>query len=443
MSGDGSIISLNAVGPQDAYLDGKERLFTDQFIHPTKAAIGQRTVNLPGSSFVGQRITIELKPKEFGDLISNMHLKCALPGLPVNTVAFHPYGYTDQLGRAILKSVELYADGQLIEQLTDDWYIIRDQLFLDADEKTAMNSCINGGAVILSNSTTVSTVCNSNIDMIIPLDFFFCRRHSHFKKNRERLDKPYLPFCAMYNQKVYVVIEFNQWSWFSNYPTALEFVSTPQLIIEEIYLSDIERTYFRSQKHVFKVNKVKKESILPVNDGTNSQFRLPLTAAFPVTLLVWFVRKRSYETDSRYYDARYNFGYTTDFISSSINYTYFNGLTSKFIDILKNAQITLNGTDILTSYATGIYFSYKVPLESGLTVPLKNMYMYSFGLNPKEYNQGGFIDFSKLKSQLTTLTLTFNPDYAVEINQLYSMYVYYYGYTTLTIQDGYSRIADI
>jgi hypothetical protein len=372
-----------------------------------------------------------------------MHLKCSLPALPVSNIYFNPYGYTDQIGRAIIKKVSLFAYGQLIEELTDDWYIIRDQIFLDADERLSMNSCINGGANLLSTSTTVSSVCNSQIDMMIPLDFFFCRRHSHFENNKQRLDKPFLPMCAMWNQRVYVVIEFNEWSWFCNYPTKLDLVGQPQLIVEEVYLSEEERAYFKSKPHEFKVNKVKKEAVLSVADGSNNAFRVPLTAAFPVSLLLWAVKRKSYETNTRFYDARYSFGYTTDFITSSVNYTNFTGLRSQYIDILSSAQITLNNIDILSTFATGLYFSFKVPMDSGLTVPIKNIYMYSFGLTPKEYTQGGYIDFSKLKSNITRLTINFNPAYAVELQSQYNMFVYYYGYTTLSIADGYARIASL
>jgi hypothetical protein len=247
----------------------------------------------------------------------------------------------------------------------------------------------------------------------------------------------------MWNQKVYIEIEFNQWSWFSNYTPAQDFVGTPQLIVEEIYLSDEERAFFMSKPHEFRVNKVKRESVLSVSDGSNNAFTVPLTAAFPVSLLLWVVRRKSYEINPKFYDARYSYGYTTDFISSSVNYTNFDGIRSRFIDILDSAQITLNNIDILSTYATGLYFSYKVPLDSGLTVPIKNIYMYSFGLTPKEYTQGGYIDFSKLKSNITRLTINFNPDLATELRSQYNMYVYYYGYTTLSIQDGYARIASL
>jgi hypothetical protein len=208
--GTGSVLALDAVGKQDSFFHNEnmaDSMWDPTYTQSTNFAITQRIVPLPGSVWIDHEVALEIIPKSAGDMISNMHLKCSLPALPPGNV------YTDQLGRAILKQVDFLIDGQIIESLNDDWYIVRDQLFLDADEKNAMAKCINGGysegTLSLQNNTP-------RVDMIIPLDFFFCRRHSRYKKHRERLDKPYFPTCAVYNQKLYLKIKFQPWSWFSN-----------------------------------------------------------------------------------------------------------------------------------------------------------------------------------------------------------------------------------
>jgi hypothetical protein len=208
--GTGSVLALDAVGKQDEFFHNEtmaDSMWDPTYTQSTNFAITQRIVPLPGSVWIDHEVALEIIPKSAGDMISNIHLKCSLPPLPPGNV------YTDQLGRAIIKQVDFMIDGQVIESLNDDWYIVRDQLFLDADEKNAMAKCINGGysegTLSLQNNTP-------RIDMIIPMDFFFCRRHSRYKKHRERLDKPYFPTCALYNQKLYLKIKFQPWSWFSN-----------------------------------------------------------------------------------------------------------------------------------------------------------------------------------------------------------------------------------
>ena len=208
--GTGSVLALDAIGKQDTYLYNEkleDSRWDPSYTQSTNFAITQRTVTLPGSNWINHEIKVEFIPKSCGDMFSNMHLQCSLPALPPGNV------YTDQIGRAIFSQVDFLIDGQVIESLNDDWYILRDQLFLDADEKNAMAQAINGGY----SEGTLSTLSSTpQIDMIIPLDFFFCRRHSRYKKHRERLDRPYFPTCALYNQKIYLNFKFQPWSWFSN-----------------------------------------------------------------------------------------------------------------------------------------------------------------------------------------------------------------------------------
>jgi hypothetical protein len=572
-------------------------------------------------------------------------------------------------------------DGQVIESLNDDWYILRDQLFLDADEKNAMAKAINAG---YTEGTLSALSQTPQIDMIIPLDFFFCRRHSRYKKHRERLDKPYFPMCAIYNQRVYLKIVFQKWNWFSNsiadvrtgtvnlstpvvfdsnnqatltvspvssfnsgmfisglpivdqrllittvdtannqinvistvqsspmffplsigftqvnktltipsstiyagttstftlnnttgiypgmlmtgcsdysknlfflgkvfvqskttstvtvtydyqeprlnnrgqtmgvqfidsatrefrqtfsgpipagtsytftmaispsnpvqtgmvvtglpgitgtatvtgvtglnvsvsftnqtpdasvwnYPVTIanqtDFIEPPQLIIEEVQLTDEERQYIRTTPRRLIVNRAVKKPPLFLDQGTSGQVSIGIGASFPVTMMAWFIRKSDFETSNRYVDSRYSYGYTTKYINASTPITFFNGVKLNYIDLINNAQISLSGNDILSKIAGGLYFTMKQPFDHALSIPTKSIYVYAFGLNPKEYNQGGFLDFSPLNASTTTLSLEFNPDYATELAKSFSLYVFYYGYTIIEIKDGFGRL---
>ena len=140
--GTGSVLALDAIGKQDTYLYNEkleDSRWDPSYTQSTNFAITQRTVTLPGSNWINHEIKVEFIPKSCGDMFSNMHLQCSLPALPPGNV------YTDQIGRAIFSQVDFLIDGQVIESLNDDWYILRDQLFLDADEKNAMAQAINGG----------------------------------------------------------------------------------------------------------------------------------------------------------------------------------------------------------------------------------------------------------------------------------------------------------
>ena len=424
----GSVLALNAIGPQEEHLllqDFSKSQWNPDFKRYTNSVMYQRVIPFPPPNpyYQGQTIQIELLPTELGHLLSNMYLKVTMPALPAGAQ------YTAQIGRALIKQVDLLVNETVIETLYDDWYIIRDQLFLDADEQVGMFQAVGGSNV----NSQVAT------DYIIPLEFFFCRRKSHNDQDDERLRRPYFPLCAMWNQRLYVRFTFQPNTWWCNVaaPHTTDLV-LPKLVTEEILLENAEKLYYTNTPLKYIVNRVKKESTLTFSAG-NPQ--LQLTASFPVQTLVWFFRNKNYEdvTTGLYADSRYNYGYTTQYIQTGVQLNFPSGV-SNYVDVIDTAKITLNNVDILSTFQGSLYYTFKQPLEHGLSIPSKSIYSYSFGLTPKEYNQGGYLNFSKLNSQTTTLTLVFNPSYTSQISQGYNLYMFYYGYTLLEFQGGFARL---
>ena len=84
------------------------------------------------------------------------------------------------VGRALISKAEFLINGEVIESLTDDWYIIHDQLYLDADERLGLYQLVSNGTP--EGSDVVSA---SQIDLMIPLDFFFCHRFTHKRMRRK------------------------------------------------------------------------------------------------------------------------------------------------------------------------------------------------------------------------------------------------------------------
>ena len=236
------------------------------------------------------------------------------------------------------------------------------------------------------------------------------------------------------------VVNMSVWQAPITIKNLTDFVEAPRVIFEEIQLTDEERQYIKTKPRRLVVNHVIKEPPLYFEQGTNGQITLNIGANFPVTFMCWFIRRTDFESLTRYVDSRYSYGYTTKYINAATPITFFNGVKFNYIDLINSAQISLNGNPILSKLGGGVYFTMKQPLDHALSIPTKSMYIYSFGLNPKEYNQGGFMDFSPLNSSTTTLTLEFNPAYATELAKAFSLYMFYYGYTVMEIKDGFGRL---
>jgi hypothetical protein len=422
--GTGAITALAAIGPQDNYMYGGESKWTPRISQHTPFVITQRLTNPLRNieGFLGNTVQVDILPRECGDLISNMYLKCSLPALPSG------YYYTELIGRAIIKKAEFIVDGEVYESITDDWYIINDQLTLDADEKLGMYQLVSNGT---PENTNVSAV--SQLNLLVPLEFFFCRRFTHMRENK----KPYFPMCALTNSTISVRFTFNKATWITNAPTEIDLIK-PQLLIEEITLSPAERMYYRSGPLRFRVPRVWKEAVQPFSGGVS---RLNLTADFKVSMMVWFIRNKAYENESSsYYESRYSYGYTTKYIVSATPVTFFNGVQLRYVDTIDYATMYLNNNNILSNFPGGLYYTFKQAIDHGLSIPTKSMYMYCFSEKPLQYNHdGGSLDFSKLNSQTTHLDIKFLEEYASQIQADYSLNLYYYGYVNLEIANGLIR----
>jgi hypothetical protein len=420
--------ALYAVGPQENYTQGKDdTIWNSSWPQHSNFVLYQQYIPIQGTKFLGQTITIELRPKELGDLLCNMYFTCQLPALTSTSNI-----YTNQVGRALIAQCDFMINDTIVETVYDDWFFIKDQTFLDADEQTSMFYAVNGGS-------SASLSPTSNVSVYVPLEFFFCRRHSHLNKGRERLRRPYFPLCALKNQFFYIRIQFQPWVWISNdRGVAYQDIINPALVLEQVKLTQVEKMYYQSTKLRYIVNRLKKESVLSFNSFTP---QLQLTASFPVQLLVWFFRNKKYETvtSTLYNDVRYEYGFTTKYVQTSIVLPFVSQ-TTYFVDPVNSFKILLNNTDITSVFQGSLYYAFKQPMEHNLSIPAKNMYMYSFGLNPKEYNAGGYINFSKLNSQTTTLQIVLNQQYATQVSQGYNLYLFYYGYTVLEFEGGSARL---
>ena len=432
----GGVLSLDAIGPQEEYIANvssfHESQWSPEYPQYTNAVTYQQyfpVVQNFSNTFIQPAVsgiaTVELRPSEQGDLFSNMHLQVSLPALPSGN------SYTNQIGRALIQQVDFIINETVIETIYDDWLVIKDQTFLDYDEQIGMFNQVNGGQANQNLSPSAP------LPLLIPLEFFFCRRHSHENKKRERLRRPFFPVCALWaGQRLYVRFTFRPQYWFTNYPGPIDLIK-PLLVVESVLLTPQERIYYRNTPLRYIVPIVKKESTTQYQQGT---VNMNLTANFPVQLLVWFIRNKAYESTSpAYFDVRYLYGYATQYISTAVPLTFPSG-SAQYLDAIETVKVTVNNVDILDTFANGPYTSFLQPMQHGLSVPQKNIYMYSFGLNITEYNQGGYLNFSKLNSQTSNLTITFLPAYRNAIAD-YSLYLFYYGYSILEFNGGFAAVS--
>jgi hypothetical protein len=412
MDGLASVLSLYAEGPQNKFFVDDKKKPVNDYVPYSNYSIDQTTYKLPknGNTYLDSDIVFKLSPKEIpGDLLCNAYLKCTLPNIFSNS-------YSDQIGRALLKSVTLSVNDIELETIDSDWFIIRDQLFLDDNEKITLSNVINNGAQNLLNEYRGGTV-----DLIIPLEFFFCRRYSPGKS----VYKPYFPVCSITRQNLYFKFSFQKLSLISSASDFTDIVGTPEFILEHIKLTDIERVYFKTKQNII-INKIYKDVPKKIDNVVSS---INLTASFPVSIITWFIRRKINLSNQLFFTRYFDYTYITS-----------DNITLSDVDIFEYLKLYINNEEITDNQPGLKYYKYLQPLLCNLSTPVKDIYMYSFSTSPSEYNKGGYVDFSKVDSNTSILTFKIKPSLIRDLSQNYELNMYYYGYNELILENGTCRV---
>ena len=412
--GEAAVLSLNAIGGQDTYLDGDDgSLFNYKTTQHSNFTIFQRSIKVEKLAGVnnwpfGQTVQVRMKPQSMGDLMCNMYIKMSLPRLP-DAESRVPGKYCDQIGKSLLNKATFRVDEYELENIHGDWMFIYDELYRTEEEKDALKDLVNGGANVGELNSS------GPIDVYIPIPFFFCRKHNTGDTDNKLIFdnyfKPYFPLCAVHKQELFFNFEFNPIGFFTNSSqTTSERNSKPleiprfELVIEEVTLSPIERGYLVNNKQTIMTELVRRQSTIdiPINDP---EIKNNLVPNIPVKCLHWFFRRDEFEVDaltnpiqtSLLYQNRHNF---SSVVTSNLETQLSNPIMTDaqlFIDGLQNLGFMgkTNGSDN--------YFKFQVPLKCSLSAPKRNIYTYSFALKPKEPTPSGTVNFSQLNSDKTFL----------------------------------------
>lgn len=429
MAGTGAKIALKAVGKQETFLEDLDQNFKNslwnykpvQHTHFTPFFKSRSLYrNSPESSNwpFGQTITFNINPKTSGDILLNCYLKLKLPALPNGKT------YCDQIGRAIIDKVSFRVGETVLQTTPTDWGIIHDEMYLDESDRYGARFLVNAGQA--PDTLPTSGVSQKEVPLYIPLHLFFSRTSTILPGNWYNNDstgsetnvadtfRPPFYTCACTNQQIYVEVTLNPITFFTNADNV--FVDKIQLVTEEATLSPEEVSYYKNNKlsiiynTVFRQPKYNldysngvKNSTSPLPTGCPHAYKDQLVTNLPVKAFHWFFRDQRYEntSDPTYFLNRFNFS-SNPSSTASTEYLY---------EVLSDASIYTNGEKQLGFFESGgqpyttttgaNYYKYVQSYIHGFTVPRRNIYNYSFSLNPREPSPSGSLDFSVMNSSKT------------------------------------------
>lgn len=456
-AGTGAVLSLDAIGKQDDYLLGKESFFKYRPREHTNFSsyYNRYEVLKPGDDTgwpFTKKIAFKLNPKTSGDLIAGMYLRFTLPAIVENpdepiVGSIDNIFYSKNVGYAAIKEVKFEVEGEEFEKLTTDYMILHKELYSSDSEENSINNLVNNG------NTRIEPVFEADYPLTcyVPLPFFFTRKRD---KGIQDDYRPYFFLSACYNQEVRVVVEFNPITFFTGQlvnkspsgdaiPEGLFRLITMDkvtLVTEEILLSPEERHHYLTTKQLSVIDVssrnpsatyVKNPDIIPNNPfgGYGSQsvqtdsttttqyFKTQLINSNMVKAIHWFFRNIDFtEINNTTFTAgfvnRFNFSNNLIKIDTSLDdITFF---PENLYPIMAEASIQINGAQMLSF--TGMssvrkdwrgfgsdYYKYVESYKSDFRTPEKNIYTYSFSLDPRKMYPSGSLNFGALDSQKTLI----------------------------------------
>lgn len=124
---------------------------------------------------------------------------------------------------------------------------------------------------------------------------------------------------------------------------------------------------------------------------------------------------------------RFNFSSNVDFDDQL---TFFN-------PIMRDASFYINGTRLPNVTNTNHnYYKYLIPYRMRLSRPIRNIYTYSFSMNPVNVEPSGSLDFSRIRSDKTNIEVNLDTTKVDVSSNTYALHMYYTGYQTFIFEGG-------
>jgi hypothetical protein len=444
------LIQLSAIGPQDFHLTANPQItfFKTVFKRHTNFSKEVKRIFFTGESTPGLG-SKDLRAiiRNEGDLLGKVFLEIQLTA----TCSSETYTVAD-FSNSLLEKVVCKIGSDTIDTQYGRFYKILDELegnvpyftqnisdstygglYTNIDRTNAdsqlyeavnsVNKMKGNYAIPFGGSHNGQTVSSGTYTkrFYIPLRLWF--------NNNEGM---YLPLVSLFKHQVELFFDFTSSDNVIGDSTNISSISiTPKLYGEFIFLDKNEKTRFAQSNHEYvieqhQLNNSFREIVTTSNDSSTelSQMNIELNFSHPVKYLAWVIVNEG--------TAGSNKGagpcYFTSLTESSL---YGNDGKSGKVELLLEGvtrEIELPMT----------YYTRVIPFRSFKAVPLLDRIgVYSFALNPLDYEPSGTCNFSKLYDKNIKINFANNNQSLISGKDLY---IYAVNYNILTITNGMAQV---
>ena len=386
--GGGGYLNLLFVGAQDLFLNGQPEItyWKQTWRRYTNHAIESVPVQFSGDVNFGRKFTC-LLPKS-ADLINKMVLQVTVPALaPSGTLLpGAAVRWVDKLGHALIKSVSVQVNGQLIDSHTGEWMELYSSLTLPAEKHTAYHRMIGHVTSLHTDATA------QQYTMFIPLRFWFCEATGLS-----------LPTMAMQYAETKMVIEFRSLADLTIQANVTDAYKgdlvSATLYCDCVWLDQAERQRFLDGTHEYLITQVQ-QATEPVTQDVTS-IRVPFS--HPVKFLVLVAQQDAFVAQN----VNQYFNYTTTLQSrAGANFTSpVDVLDATATGPITSMTLLLNSKERWAA-RPGQYFNWVQAYQWFDTAPSSpGIYPYSFAVLPTDPAQpSGSLNFSRVTTAVMNVS---------------------------------------
>jgi hypothetical protein len=447
------LLLLVSVGKENIYLSSEPEItfFKTSYKRYTNFSVETVAQYFKAVPDFGRKVTVNLS--KTADLLGAVQLYVELPDIPVSNPSVIPsdikkFAWSKKIGLVLIDYVDLEIGGTLIERQYGDYLNIWYELVLNLGKKPSFNKMIG-------NTEFLTTYTNGKISQVlyIPLNFWFCQEsgltlplialiHNDIKIHVQfndftkcfvqtpthyiKTSEPFTLFKEgeiikqtvsgntaigkfvyydvvnnnLYYDKINGTFAIPQTSNDINYAitgTVTKFqqnllstsfvttdenyfrfntpsIQTAYLLVDYIYLDYAERSLFINNTHEYLVpiiQNIQEQTCY----STNIIYKVPFVN--PIKIFFWRAQLVS----------NYN-------LNDMFNYTI-NDIISSNTKIIQNEYVVLNSVN-QTELSKSEYYTYIQNYQNKFSPSEDGIHMYSFCLNPLEYQPSGTINFSKI-----------------------------------------------
>ena len=407
----GGTLQLVIKGGQDIYITGNPEtsFFKSVYRRHTNFSIECVEQVLHGQ-IKNDEFTLNYTMNKSGDLLSKMHFEIDLPFQNItNTTSGNYCHYNNTTGYTFLKDISLSIGEKEIDKHDGRYYDILNELrHENGGLDYLVNRNIDGNEMINAPNAT---------KLFIPLNFWFCKHMSQS-----------IPLIALQFHDVKLKATFRGMKHIINsqYESGPDDTITGsdktqpnkpniKLWTNYIHLDVDERKKFAQDHHEYLIEQVQ-------HIETEYKPYIDIHLNHPVKSLYWVIQNDiavKSRGDYKFIDNLKNtYGDPTKTSSQNqwihsndyLNYKIHEPVNSSHLrgeknyEHFKNMKLTFNGIDRFKE-RDATYFRTIQPLENNYTIPSKNIYMYSFCLNPDGHEPSGSCNFSRIDN----FSISFNP----------------------------------